>query len=253
MTAQAIATERDMRRLLRIANGDRSDLPAQGLPLSLLTDLAELVRCDAVSFLTLDSGTQTAGVDQSFPAHDDEDDDPSFWLHYWDSRPCCYPDRSGDLRSVTTVSDFYSARQWHSTGIYADYFRPAAIEHELMMCLPPGPGSAGPGRTTRLIFLRGPGPDFTERDRGLLRLLRPHLHEAYQAAEHRRRGTPELTPRQRELLHLVAQGYTNTQIARRLGLAEGTVRRHLENIYARLEVSSRTAAVTRAFPALTAV
>jgi FixJ family two-component response regulator len=37
------------------------------------------------------------------------------------------------------------------------------------------------------------------------------------------------------------------QIARRLGISEGTVRSHLENIYRLLQVSSRTAAVTRAF------
>jgi DNA-binding NarL/FixJ family response regulator len=46
----------------------------------------------------------------------------------------------------------------------------------------------------------------------------------------------------------VAAGHTNAQIARRLGVTEGTVRTHLENIYERLQVSSRTAAVTRAFP-----
>ena len=40
---------------------------------------------------------------------------------------------------------------------------------------------------------------------------------------------------------------------RRLGLSEGTVRTHLENIYTRLHVSSRTAAVTRACPAQAAV
>jgi DNA-binding CsgD family transcriptional regulator len=57
---------------------------------------------------------------------------------------------------------------------------------------------------------------------------------------------------QRELLGLVAAGHTNAQIGRRLGLSEGTVRKHLENIYGRLQVSSRTAAVTRAFPELTA-
>ena len=104
---------------------------------------------------------------------------------------------------------------------------------------------------TREQLSRGAGADFSERDRGLLALLRPHLHEAYRAAERRRRGAPELTRRQRELLHLVADGYTNAQIGRRLGLAEGTVRKHLENIFARLQVSSRTAAVIRAFPDLT--
>jgi DNA-binding NarL/FixJ family response regulator len=65
--------------------------------------------------------------------------------------------------------------------------------------------------------------------------------------ERRRNPAPQLTPRQWELLHLVAPGHTNAQIARRLGISEGTVRIHLENIYQRLRVSSRTASVTRAF------
>jgi DNA-binding CsgD family transcriptional regulator len=61
-------------------------------------------------------------------------------------------------------------------------------------------------------------------------------------------GAPQLTPRHWEVLHLVAAGHTNSQVARRLGVTEATVRKHLENIYARLHVSSRTAAVTRALP-----
>jgi DNA-binding NarL/FixJ family response regulator len=83
--------------------------------------------------------------------------------------------------------------------------------------------------------------------------LRPHLHQAYLNTERRRCGEPRLTPRQRELLRLVAVGHTNAQIARRLAISEGTVRVHLENIYERLQVSSRTAAVTRAFPDRAAV
>ena len=66
--------------------------------------------------------------------------------------------------------------------------------------------------------------------------------------ERRRNPAPQLTPRQWELLHLVAPGHTNAQIARRLGISDGTVRTHLENIYRLLNVSSRTAAVTRVFP-----
>jgi DNA-binding NarL/FixJ family response regulator len=86
----------------------------------------------------------------------------------------------------------------------------------------------------------------------VLTLLRRHLLQAYLDAERRRHPVPRLTPWQTDLLHLVAAGHTNTQIARRLGISEATVRTHLENIYSRLQVSSRTAAVTRAFPDLTA-
>jgi DNA-binding CsgD family transcriptional regulator len=110
------------------------------------------------------------------------------------------------------------------------------------------PRTAGPKRHVRLYLSRGPGLDFSERDRAVLTLLRPHLYQAFLDAERRRNPVPRLTPRQWELLRLVAAGHTNAQIARRLGISERTVRTHLENIYERLHVSSRTAAVTRAFP-----
>jgi DNA-binding NarL/FixJ family response regulator len=133
--------------------------------------------------------------------------------------------------------------------MYRDLMRPQGLENHIQLCLsePPGP-DAGPGRTIRLFFVRGPGRDFSERDRALLTLLRPHLQQAYHDAERRRSPVPELTPRHWDLLHLIAGGRTNSQIARQLGLAEGTVRTHLENIYGRLNVSNRTAAVIRAFP-----
>jgi DNA-binding NarL/FixJ family response regulator len=67
-------------------------------------------------------------------------------------------------------------------------------------------------------------------------------------AERRRDPLPKLTTRHWQLLDLLAAGHTNAQIARRLGLSEGTVRTHLENIYGRLQVTNRTAAVARAFP-----
>ena len=147
------------------------------------------------------------------------------------------------------ISDFYSARQWHSIGTGCGINRPLGFEHDLMLTLPATPGPVPvPGRTVRLIFFRGSGPDFSERDRALLTLLRPHLHQAYLAAERRRHPIPQLTPRHWDLLRLLAAGHTNAQIARRLGISEGTVGTHLENIYTRLHVSSRTAAVTRAFP-----
>jgi DNA-binding CsgD family transcriptional regulator len=248
MTAPVTASERDLRALAGIVSQDRADLPEDGLPPSLLADLMSQIRCDALSFLGNDSDRQEMWFGQDLPA-DDAGDQQAFWEHYWDCESCSYPDRTGDLRSILKIADFYSARQWNATGMYWDYYRPLGFEHELKLSLPTGRQQlAGPGRTVRLVFFRGPGPDFSERDRALLVLLRPHLHQAYLDAERRRHPVPPLTPRHWDLLKLVAAGHTNAQIARRLGISEGTVGTHLENIYTRLNVSSRTAAVTRAFP-----
>jgi DNA-binding CsgD family transcriptional regulator len=54
-----------------------------------------------------------------------------------------------------------------------------------------------------------------------------------------------LTAREREILTWVARGKTNPEIASILWVAPSTIRKHLENVYAKLGVSSRTAAVTR--------
>jgi DNA-binding CsgD family transcriptional regulator len=254
MKGPAAASGRDLRALAAIVTGDYGEPPAEGLAPSLLIDLLRLIGCDFVIFGGTDSSQRLDWFGQTIPS---EADDPSFdvssfWTHYWDS-PCSYPERTGDLRSLVLISDFYSVRQWHSSGMYQDCCRPYGVEHELMLCLPAAPGwTAGPGRSLRLIFVRGPGPDFSGRHRDLLTVLRPHLHQAYLDAERSRRPAPRLTPRQQELLHLVAAGHTNAQIARRLGISEGTVRTHLENIFRLLQVSSRTAAVTRALADRTA-
>jgi DNA-binding CsgD family transcriptional regulator len=52
-----------------------------------------------------------------------------------------------------------------------------------------------------------------------------------------------LTAREREVLAWVARGKTNAEIAQLLWLAPSTVRKHLENVYAKLGVNTRTAAV----------
>jgi DNA-binding CsgD family transcriptional regulator len=58
-----------------------------------------------------------------------------------------------------------------------------------------------------------------------------------------RQWMPRLTAREREILDLVAEGRTNAQIAERLWLSLGTVRKHLDHVYAKLGVHTRTAAV----------
>jgi DNA-binding CsgD family transcriptional regulator len=54
-----------------------------------------------------------------------------------------------------------------------------------------------------------------------------------------------LTPRERQILAWVARGKTNTEVAQILWIAPTTVRRHLEHVYAKLGVHTRTAAAAR--------
>ncbi|MEX1078136.1 MAG: response regulator transcription factor [Homoserinimonas sp.] len=58
--------------------------------------------------------------------------------------------------------------------------------------------------------------------------------------------TPALSPRETEVLALVAQGLSNPAIATRLFVGEATVKTHLLHVFEKLGVSDRTRAVTRA-------
>ena len=263
MTAPVRVSEGDLRALAGIVSEGRPDVPAkEGLPPSLLADLMGQIRCDVTAFGGFDSGRQETSSTQFMPDGGEAvaaGAAPVNWEHYWQCQSCSYPDRTGDLYSVVTIGDFHSRRQWHATGMYAEVYRPQGVEHELMLTLPTEPdlgSSTGPRpdgqRTLRLFFFRGPGPDFSDTDRAVLTQLRPHLHCMVADAERRRHPVPELTPRQWQLVRLLATGHTNARIARQLGITEGTVRTHLEAIYRQLGVTNRIAAVRRAFPAIAA-
>jgi len=53
---------------------------------------------------------------------------------------------------------------------------------------------------------------------------------------------PDLTKRELEILRLVSEGYSNSQLAKMLWVTEQTVKFHLSNIYRKLDVSNRTEA-----------
>jgi DNA-binding NarL/FixJ family response regulator len=57
---------------------------------------------------------------------------------------------------------------------------------------------------------------------------------------------PELSGREREILELLARGLSNTEIARRLVVSPKTVRNHVSNVFAKLQVSDRAQAIERA-------
>jgi len=57
---------------------------------------------------------------------------------------------------------------------------------------------------------------------------------------------PELTEREREILTLIAQGYTNPAIAEQLVLSPKTVRNHVSSIFSKLQLAGRAEAIIRA-------
>ncbi len=61
-----------------------------------------------------------------------------------------------------------------------------------------------------------------------------------------RLNRPEPSPREREVLGLIAKGRSNKEVASDLGLSEDTVKRHVSNLMAKLGAQDRTQAVTEA-------
>lgn len=76
-------------------------------------------------------------------------------------------------------------------------------------------------------------------------VLAPEMAAALARGVQRERA-PRLSPRETEVLALVASGESNPGIARRLHVGEATVKTHLLHVFEKLEVTDRTRAVTRA-------
>ncbi len=75
----------------------------------------------------------------------------------------------------------------------------------------------------------------------------PDLRALASREERKQKSRLALTPRELEVLGLLAQGLTNKSIARRLFVSERTVDRHVSNIFNKIDVSSRAAATAYAY------
>ena len=153
---------------------------------------------------------------------------------YANQRPtACERVRAGEGAAI--LSERIPRRTLRELPFYREAMRPLGIEEELMLRLPGAPGS------TVGISVLSERP-FGERERTIVELLAAYLPPL----SHSQMRAP-LTPREREILTWVAEGKANKEIASLLFVAPKTVSKHLEHIYEKLGVHTRTAAVARAF------
>jgi DNA-binding CsgD family transcriptional regulator len=84
--------------------------------------------------------------------------------------------KTGDGRAAK-ISDFLTLRQFHRLGLYNEFYRRLETERQMAVILPaPAPLVIG-------VAVNRSGRDFSERERLLLNLLRPHLAQAYHNAQ----------------------------------------------------------------------
>jgi DNA-binding CsgD family transcriptional regulator len=146
------------------------------------------------------------------------------------------------------------------SALYGDYYRRIGLEYAIAVPL------FSNHKTLVSVVLNRRGLDFDERDRERLELLRPHLAFLYRHARHAGRAVlaprddiqqlrmsippamtaPDLTQREAEVMHWLACAKTDAEIAALLSISPRTVQKHLEHIYVKLGVETRTAAVMRA-------
>jgi DNA-binding CsgD family transcriptional regulator len=244
MPIQQTVSLRDLQLLSDISDPSRLREPGDPLPMSVLRDLVELLPCDTAGFVAnnvhahAEHGSQRADADDVPDGWASDECLRIYWENFW-TWPASHPERTGDYTTIIRPSDFAVSRRAAATN--AEFLRLGGRRHVLVVPLTPrGPVSH------RIVLWRDDGINFSDREVLLMKLLRPHLVRMRDVGFQRRDHAGELTPRQRELVRMVAGGQTNRQIARHLHISEGTVRKHLENIFARLGASNRTSAVERA-------
>jgi DNA-binding CsgD family transcriptional regulator len=219
----------DVGCLLDLVSELGADKQLRSSPRQVLARLVELIPCDNAVLFEGDQGPVTVSGDLRFPPEVAEAA-AAFALQ----RPTA-AERLRPEDGAVRLSGRIGRRELDSLDFYQEAMRPIGIEDELMVILPmKSPTIAG------FSFLRE--RPFTERERTMLELLAPHLAQAASST-----ACPSLTEREREILSWVARGKTNKEIAALLHVRHTTVGKHLENVFEKLGVHTRTAAVARAF------
>jgi DNA-binding CsgD family transcriptional regulator len=238
----SVVSERDAAALLDVVHEGASAAGREPFPPVVLQRLARLIPADAlVGYQVADLSSGCVVVERVEVVGQRDTTPVAEATHrFCEQNPLRDPLRSRESR-VLKLSDFYTRAQLRLLDFYVEVWRPLGIDDCLRMWLP------APPQRAHVIFLERGGRSFNNRDRTLLELLKPHLIRFRVNAEFRRRanGATGLTEREAEVLGWVGNGKTNDEIAAVLHLSSHTVRKHLENIFEKLGVHTRTAAAAQ--------
>ena len=215
----------------------------QWLPRLVGSELTTLSVCD------LDQGHRSVVSDQpgAISAREIEVFDRYFHVH---PLVCAHGRNPGAV--TKRITDCMPTDAFRASPLYNEYYREIRIDHVTAV-----PIYVDHRFLVGFVLNRAQAA-FTDRERDLLEIARPHLANLYRlgVAADRVREVPAdlqsdvaavpLTAREREVLDWVAAGKTNRDIAAILGASPRTVEKHLERIYEKLGVETRTAAAMRA-------
>jgi DNA-binding NarL/FixJ family response regulator len=238
----------DSRLLHRLSTGlAELYLPGGGdFPTRVISLVSSLIAAESCSYNHLVGPVAVAWEIDPADVLDFPDAEQLFQQHLPEHPLLHHYQTTGDL-AARRISDVASDRQFRSTGLYADFYRPARVDHQLVVSVP------APQHGMISVALNRHRRDFSDQQRELLDLLSPHLRQAAAIAALLNQpvpgtprdadGKPLLTPRQTRILQLVAAGSSDRDVARALGVSIRTVQTHLQHIYRTLGVRSRTEAL----------
>ena len=227
-----------------------ADLDGPTIPSTLLTVLDRLIPCQEIGFSEMDYRTRrfvsAQFLKDSVEAVDGEVDarEEPWWSMAAAAKTPANPRLSPPGRIHRWTAE-HTRPEIVSWPLYQEYWR--GTGDSIVVEFP-----AQPGRTRRLLLWREGNDRFTGRDEAVVRLLRPHLFEVDRLARRWRDDSPDLTAREWQVLELVAQGATNAEVAAALVTSVATVRKHMEHIFDRSGVRTRSAAVALLMPAQSA-
>lgn len=206
-----------------------------------LAYLGDLIPSDLVEYFELGPGCP----DPPYIASRDEDvsdwiEEADPWFFQNPMAACRFSPADGAVRQSQVIS----RHALEQLALYHTYLKPAHIDDVLKLWIP-----GGVDRCV-CVQLSREGAPYSDRDEAILASLQNHFARLREAALARRTVAAHallepITPREAEILSLVAAGNRNQEIAGLLFIAPGTVRKHLEHIYDKLEVRSRAEAVAR--------